>query len=324
MPQNPRALVAYIPEILRRGDAVKAFQWATRLRPATHLPEIMTLFATRNLTAPQHQVMTARVYAPPAHQDPGALARLSGHLGRWGFSFPQWRFLSQNFNGAALIERFGMTRLTRANDVRDAQLPKTDPTRDLFGPGFAITTAHHYIEYRRAYILCSSLDAAAPMTLAIRNNAYVFGRDRLPHAVYVSTAPHSIEQLQAFDGRQKDFIDWQRFVADPAITKQQMGQVGALLQALDDFDHGLSRWLLGAGARDLRDYLHQPRKATLYLAALDPTRPPWFPAASVAVTPGNIQYLEPQRLAVRLEQDGHKLALLSGPCGDFPCKPRGY
>ncbi|MDF3022669.1 MAG: CcrColossus [Alphaproteobacteria bacterium] len=57
-----------------------------------------------------------------------ALAKISGRIGQYGFSFPAKRFTTQSFAaGPSLVERAGFTRQTRASDIRDASLPKSNP-----------------------------------------------------------------------------------------------------------------------------------------------------------------------------------------------------
>lgn len=324
--------IPLVPEILRRGDAAKAFALVTKTRAAADdqiLPEMMTLLATPGLSDTQRARMNAVLLSSHLAPAQAVMAgRLSADLGRLGFSFPQWRGLTQRFNGASvvegasLVERYGMTRLFRANDVRDAALALSDPARDNFGPGFAIETDRHYIEYRRAYILCSHQDAANPAAILIRNNSYFFGRDRLAHPAYVSLRPLTIKDLQAVDARMNGFEDWRSFLKAPPPRSLQ--KIRDLITALDKHDLCLSRWLLADGFEDLRSFAAQPRPTPWHLAQLSATMPPWYPRVSQPLTPTLLHSLDRAALAHALRGHGEKLALLTGAQGDFPFKPQTY
>lgn len=330
MSSRARTFIPHLPEILKRGDAGRAFALAARGYPADSiLPEVMTLFATRNLTTEQITRMSRMALAPDLTEEQALLAgRLSGDMGRLGFSFPQWRGLTRRFNGASLVERFGMSRLYRENDMRDAGLPAADPGRDLFGPGFAVTTAQHYIEYRRAYILCSRQDATAPASLLIRNNSYFFGRDRLPRAVYVSVKPQSIENLQALNADMSGFVDWRAFLASPAVKGEKgtgtLQKIHDLVNIFDDFDDRLGHWLLQDGYEHVSALVGQTATTPMYFTLRAAATPPWYPRHSAPLTPALLVALDRPALTRALKQSGEKLALLSGPLGDFPCKPRSY
>ncbi len=137
-------------------------------------------------------------YVPPA--------RLTDHerLGRFiknrmlhlGETFPVWRFPAERVGGESLLEQWGMKRLQRSTDLRDANLP--DPDRDQYGVGYAYDDAlgESYVELRRAYYLCSFY-GENPVTVIIRNNSPWFGWDRLPERAYISFAPIAQSELQA-------------------------------------------------------------------------------------------------------------------------------
>jgi NH3-dependent NAD+ synthetase len=113
-----------------------------------------------------------------------------------GATFPVWRFPAARVNGTSLLEEWGMTRLVRANDLRDASLP--DPARDEFGAGYVWhdEMGETYVELRRAYFLCTFY-GKSPVTVVVRNNSAWFGWDRLPERAYVSFTPMTVVDLQA-------------------------------------------------------------------------------------------------------------------------------
>jgi NH3-dependent NAD+ synthetase len=113
-----------------------------------------------------------------------------------GSTFPVWRFPAARVNGTSLLEEWGMTRLERPNDLRDASLP--DPARDEFGAAYTWhdEMGETYVELRRAYFLCTFY-GESPVTVVIRNNSAWFGWDRLPERAYVSFAPMTVADLRA-------------------------------------------------------------------------------------------------------------------------------
>jgi hypothetical protein len=294
-----REIIPALPAVLSRPDPVAAHIMACHL-PEESLPEKLVLFNTPGLTRAQTADMLKSVFGKAANP---ALARENARLGRYGFSFPQWRFLTQSFNGAALVERFGMERPRRDTDVLDPKAP--DPARDLFGAGFVHEENGLYIEYRRAYIACADKDAA----LVIRNNSWFFGRDRLPAPVYVSErglSPEAMCQLTpASFARGGAFERWQ----DAPSMK-----AAHLLDALDDFDMRLSAWLRAEGKDHLAEFL---RHKTPYIAGIDPQMPPWLPKFSLPATPDVLPQLDDLFGA----RPGAKMVLLSGPTGDLPVTP---
>lgn len=259
------------------------------------------------------------------------LIECNAAIGRYTFSFPQWRFLTQNFNGASLVERFGMTRLTRPNDVRDDTLPKSDPQRDHFGTGFAAQTGKLHVEYRRAYILCSDGNS----TLVIRNSSPYFGRDRLAHPAYVSFEKLSPERLR--DITDADFASggiftpWQNSItADTTQNLAQALRVQQLVRALDEFDTHMQSWLFNGGAAHMADFMDfalarnaaaGKTDAPFYLCLVDNAMPPWFPITNTEASAALAQ-------SIRAGEKKHlagaqrKPVLLSSRFGDWPSVPK--
>ncbi len=293
-----KAIARAVPEIVGASDARAAHGLMKHFNTAW-LPEALALFNTRGLLANQKRDMAAAI--------PAATADNAARIGRYGFSFPQWRFVSQGFGGPALIERYGMTRLTRANDVRDASLPKSNPDRDKFGVGFVKRDGAGSVEYRRTYVLCANDEGA----LLIRNSSYFFGRDRLPCPAYVSDRALSDDDLRGIDETNLaglGFKPWHEAPEMQAITCR-------LLDRLDREDMKLSQWLGTEGLHIIKLMLEKQGKAPFYFAFIDPRMPPWFPIKSFAAKAGV------EKEIARNAPYGTKLVLLSGPNGDLPVKP---
>lgn len=322
------------------------------------LPEALTLFGTPGLRYKQKQRMFEKVFDTVSASTPavGLFVKASSRMAQYGFSFPRWRFLTQKYaDQPALVEQFGMTRLQRANDVRDPSLPFSDPNRDQFGPGFVWNDDQWYVEYRRGYIVCSNRGADGPATVVIRNSSYFFGRDRMPAPVYVSWESMKPEELQALDvnalEKSGKFVKWQNaFTAKPEINPMQKGKrVDAVLNYLDSFDNNLTQWLQAKGPVPrtnnagpdhsktgekggldglvgmLRDKASKPGMK-LYLGATPTHSAPWFPSQSIALTKTLVGKLEKQPEAVLkslLAEPGSQLALMSGQHGDYP-EPGDY
>ncbi|MBI1326018.1 MAG: hypothetical protein GC136_00070 [Alphaproteobacteria bacterium] len=267
-----------------------------------------------------------------------ALAECSAKIGRYTFSFPQWRFLTQSFNGASLVERFGMERLYRDNDVRDESLPKSDPQRDHFGPGFAIQDKDLYVEYRRAYIAVSDGDT----TIVIRNSSHYFGRDRLPEVAYVSFEGLTPEEIQGL--RDEDFTNgrpfkpWNKDVVHPAVVMalDETRRVRDLLRRLDEFDMKLHKWLLNEGVNDVIEFtehaLARNKQAgktdpPFYFVCMDAQMPPfgsvfYWPASentAAELTDKNTFNGTPR---IRPVNGTSKVVLLTSWMGDWPAAPK--
>lgn len=337
---DPKPVTRIVPDIVGHPDPAAAHEVVCT--PSANrnewLPEALMLFNTPGLTPPQRGEMAASVFAhgpSMAEQNREQLAGLNARLGRYGFSFPLWRFPAQAFNGASLLERFGMKKLKRETDLIDATLP--DPARDLFGTGYVLTQGNIYIEYRRAYILCADMSDKNPAAIVIRNNSYFFGRDRLPDPVFVSLEKFTADELVALSpdsflpgGR---FQKWQDISAEN--LEEKIHRCENLMAALDDFDMKMNLWLRNdpAGFAQLLSFLQsklaEGKPGLPFLAEIDADMPPWFPRFSLPITPALLTQLETGAPAEgRLKSlfgaaagKSTKLALLSGERGDPPLKP---
>jgi len=276
------------------------------------LPEAFVLLNTKGLSARQRREMTERICGSSSK----VLADIGARVGVYGFSFPVWRSLTQCFNGASLAERFGMQRLKRETDIRDPALP--EPHRHRLGPGYAFADGNTYIEYRRAYILCSQKTDEGTATLVIRNNSYYFGRDRLAAPAYVSWQPLSVKDLQALteDKLENSFVRLQ-----DAGNAAGMERIGNLLDALDAFEAKMDNWLKrNPGLEHLADFLRggldSPSPKPPYLAEIDPKLPPWSPQKVRPVTPETVASLS--AIFNNAARGKKKIVLLSGPKGDYP------
>lgn len=323
------------------------------------LPETLAVFNAPGLSAPQRKEMVKAVFprlVTVTDEIADGLADCHARIGRYGFSFPQWRFVMKGFPpGPSLAELFGMKRLDRPSDVRDPALPRSDPERDELGTGFVFKQDGLTVEYRRAYILCADRSKGNESALVIRNSSRFFGRDRLPSAAFVSwngLAQETLENLDAesFSGTGGPFLKWRNAFQpgpDGLRVEEKVQRVRRLLDRLDGFDREMSAWLRSrAGAPHLADYitfsLRQQeesgrRSPPFYLAGVDERLPPWAPVLSVPVNAGVLADLhsfcrggpclrspELARLFAAPASGSHgmKMLLLSGPHGDLPLGPR--
>jgi len=216
-----------------------------------------------------------------------------------------------------------MQRLRRDTDVRDATLSPADPNRDLFGPGFVWSDDQWYIEYRRAYIVCSSRSVQSPATIVIRNNSYFYGRDRLPSPVYVALEPLTPREIQDITAERLEnsgkFVRLQDMLraTDNIPAADKVRRLNGLLDYLDKFDTGLSHWLGSTGSIEhfagpdhsamddtggysslvgflkYRAAVSAPSgKPGLYLSQIRDTSAPWAPSISLPLTQELISQLE--------------------------------
>lgn len=105
-----------VPEIVMNKKAHLAHQLVATysLDNEAWLPETLALFNTENLDTEQKREMVEALFSKGSTLNQNQvemLSDLSARIGRYGFSFPQWRFTSQGMGGASLIEHFGLTRL---------------------------------------------------------------------------------------------------------------------------------------------------------------------------------------------------------------------
>lgn len=299
-------------KILQAGDAdaAHAFVTSTRGEMNDWLPEAFVLLNTNGLSEQQRSEMTQRIFGASSPE----LADIGARVGVYGFSFPVWRYLTQCFNGATLAERFGMTRLKRDSDMRDETLP--EPARHRFGPGYALEDGNTYIEYRRAYILCSQKTDAGTATLVIRNNNHYFGRDRLAAPAYVSRQPFTVAELQALteETLEKSFMRLQDTGADTRLK-----DIAALLDTFDRFESKMQGWLKSRnGLKHLEAFIEDALTRIApkpFIAEIDPARPPWAPQKAQQVTTETARKLSAIFNAVSGKK---RIALLSGPTGDYP------
>jgi len=288
-----RHITQQVQDILRDGDAAAATALAAQYNNNTEwLAEALCLFNTAGLVDAQKKQMLAAIF--PQAMDDMALADICARTGRYGFSFPQWRFLTQSFDGKSLMEHYGFTRLMRETDVRTATLPPRDPARDEFGVGFIKRAGDFLLEYRRAYILCANMTAGQGAALLIRNSSYFFGRDRLPQPVYAGFGDCTVDELLALT--LESFNGTGYFQPLQNAAPDNVARLQTLLDVMDAEDMALSRWLEGAGQPQLKTFLaHTAPFTPVYRAYIDPRLPPWFPQNT----------------------KGGKFVLLSGPHGDL-------
>ena len=332
-----------IPAIIARADAAAALDLVcmdSGNRDAW-LPEALTLFGVSGLSISQKQAMVKSVFGV-AETEADRLAHISASIGRYGFSFPQWRFPMQPYGGSSLAEQYGMQRLKRDTDLRDASLP--DPQRDRLGTGFFWEDKNWYVEYRRAYIMIANVSAENPATLVIRNNSYLFGRDRISAPAYVSFKPMTVAQLQAvteYDfANPAVFCEWQNVAkVYGGSLDNKLQRIGKLVGALDQFDDGLNLWLRSecathpavgpqhknGGLPQLMDFLKQKLAANQagdkgaslpFVGIIDQRALQWFPKMALPVTPEFIA--NASQILADATKRGERLVLLSGPQGDFP------
>lgn len=275
--------------ILRDGDAAGAVDLALR---HADLPEALMVFNTAGLDAAQKSQMSKAIN--------GAGAGIHARLGALCFSFPLWRFPAQAEGGTSLLEQFGMRRLSRPTDLRDAALP--DPARDEFGTGFVWQGYGTVIEYRRAYMLCATDDAA----LIVRNSSYFFGRDRLAAPVYMSFGGETPESLQALtrDDIETRFSPWNE------VPPEKTRLAENLVARLDAFEGSFQSWMHQDGLPAVQNFLRArlaAGRAMPHIGTVDAAMPPWFPQNVRALDDGVIDAL-----------GGAPFAMLSGPNGDLP------
>jgi len=272
---------------VRAADAGKA---CALVQEADYLPEAWVLGV---LTASSEQ---AKFYA---------------RIGRYGFSFPQWRFLAQRFAGSNLFEHFGLKRIERADDMRAAHLPKNDPERDEYGVGFVLETDDWYLEYRRAYVLCACRIAGREAALIIRNSSYFFGRDRLPYAAAV--AWQVPVNPSAFDAGVYAPLPQ---AMDEGDVADKLRRLQNILDYLDTQERAISNWLSsGAGITHLCEFVKTA--PAFYIAQVHEQLPPWLPEHALPATREHIEGLSDYAKSMPACM---KLVLLSGPEGDLPLK----
>lgn len=321
---DTRPLTAVLPAIVCHNGATLAAHVAQNAPDrARCLPELLTLFNTLG----GHEHLSALIGAafaqkPRAQHD--RIVYACARIGTYGFSFPKWRYLTQSFDGASLVERFGMTRLKRDTDTRDPRLP--DPHRDELGAGFMWSDRDWYIEYRRAYLVVAEKTDYDPVTLVIRNNSYFFGRDRLPSAVYVSWKNHHDTALRALDAQTlaQDFetLDSFRTPVNVLPDYSKFLRINRALDRLDAFDSALHAWLWNDGKEHLAAFLQTRLQGQVpYVAKMTAHTPPWF---TRALQPASPELASSGALACAFNslKTPASLILTTGRRGDFPVKPR--
>lgn len=344
----PSPITEVLPRLIADNNNDDACDMVSRLtKNSSWLPEALVLFNITGMNNVQKKSMVESVFHDLDHSDENLIEGLfdcNGRIGRYGFSFPQWRFVTQGFSGSSLIEHFGLTKLNRPTDVRDTNLPKSNPDCDQYGTGFLLHDDEWTLEYRRAYILCSNHSYENQSTLIVRNNSYFFGRDRLSHPVYVSWQPHSLQELQNLDEDMLSgdaFNSWQNsFTNNRTISvTEKTRRIQNLLNHMDQTDRKFSSWLCSRdGAEPLAEFIRQTiaRQAVdgktappFYLAGINKQMPPWFPQTSIPVTTSLLGELEAYADTgalknpdlIRIFQSAElKMVLLSGAHGDLPLK----
>ena len=305
-------LTSQIADIVGRADARAAYNAVSNLpaRQEETLPEALALFNTPTLDDTQKAKMLKRIFGRAVTP---IAADMCAAIGRYAFSFPQWRFVAQPVNGVSLLEHFGMKKVKRANDLLDAALP--DPQRDLYGTGYIYQSDTHYIEYRRAYIAISDYKN----TIVIRNSSYFFGRDRLPATAYFSDVPTNVDALVRLDADTLECSGAFKRIQD--ITDKEATL--KLLGALDQFDNKLSRWLLTEGRARTSAYLtaklENPKGGLPYLGLVNPRMPQWHPQNVTALTAESLKAFSEKRIYGK-PAEMQKFILLSGKDGDLPVK----
>lgn len=331
------SIATLVPGLIASGDRERALGIVSSFDrdDPTWLAEAYMLLNTPTLRREDWRYMGSTLFRDGSWSKEIRLATyMAARFGTIGFSFPKWRFLTQSFGGGtSLCERFGMTRLRRGTDVRDPSAP--DPSRDLFGAGFAILEGATYMEARRAYVVLSQKMGRAPATVVIRNSSFFFGRDRLDHPAYVCWEPLFAAELEALspadfapDGR---FVPWhlafsRKNVSDPS---ESLFAVADLLQKFYRLECDLERWLRRDGPPLRRDYRTGPDghrhlldflesreggRAGPFLAEIEADTPPWFPMRCADPRHDDIRPLirPPEGFS------NSRLVLLSGPNGDLP------
>jgi NH3-dependent NAD+ synthetase len=331
-----KAATEFAKATIIEGNSVRATEFVTELAPRWHelLPEMWTLFSVNGLRLSQKQKMLETIFQGPFHLELPLLARLthlSARLGLMGFVFPQWRFLTQRAGLAStLAERHGFERLTRSTDVRDPSLPLSNPQRDLWGPGFVWRSPEWYIEFRRAYLLCSHFQGPQQSTLLIRNNSHYFGRDRLPEPVLVSESPMTAAQLQALLPedltRSTQWIPWQNVLSleNPSKTLES---VQGLLKKIDQVQNDFSDWLLfdPSGFTALKELIAtslakgSADRPVFYLGLVKKGSASWNPRSVLPMDSLQFERLKNGNRLSDLFPEAtadEKVVLMNGPMGD--------
>lgn len=320
---DPTAITRMTPVIIEDGNADAAHRLLTATpsnKPAWRA-ETYALLGTRGMTPLQRresvESVLGRMPSQCADSHIAALADISSRIGQYGFSFPAKRFIAMGFgNGPSLIERAGFRRLVRDNDVRNSELPKSDPARDDFGTGFVWHDDDWYIEQRRAYFIVSRLSAENPVTLLVRNSSPYFGRDRLAEPVYVSFEPHTPETLQNLTRADIEiFTPWHNLAV--GIRPENLERLQDALDFADQADLKFGQWLRSRGIPKFKagnhslaslfnqkggshelhaflkfafmNHISQDRQGSpVYLAALPKGAAPWRPDPALPV---NVDFL---------------------------------
>lgn len=343
---NIKSISIVTPRIIIDNDSENAHRIVTGSphNQSEWMAEALTLMGTGGLSMTQKCDMMEALFGANANSLNEAqidtLAKMSGHIGQCGFSFPAKRFTTLRFaNGTSLIERAGFVRQTRPNDVRDETLPKSNPQRDQFGIGFTWSDENWYVEQRRAYMLFSSLLRHAPVTILIRNSSHFFGRDRLQNAAYVSFDLKDPQDLLHLDAAEidnvKNFTPWQSVLCDDTLPMQEkLDRAGYALDVMDGIDLKFSQWLRthkgavnfktphkslekmfneGHGHAHLRAFLKEALlhhvnaempDSPLYLAELDPEHAaPWQPHSICHVTSDTLAQLKNAQDGIAIKDD---------------------
>ena len=330
------------PRIVNESHSTAAYQLVTSKSKNRDewQAEAFALFNTPSLKEDQFDEMITSVIEDSAlcsRNEKLALSQLTAKLGRYCFSFPQWRFTSQGFNGASLIERFGLKKLQRDNDVRSPELPKFNPERDEYGIGFVWHKDDWSIEHRRSYVLVSNRSKNSAVTIVMRNSSYFYGRDRLSEPASVSFEKLAPSELEAIDNefltQSKKFIPWKNVVSDAqSLTiDEKISRVTNALNFIDDFDSRLSLWLTSprplentssfqvlnenfaqkGGLSHLIEFMKVAQSIQInsgktgsffYLVEIDEDTPPWKPKKALPVSDDLISSLNNY-------QDGHDIKM---------------
>jgi hypothetical protein len=328
--RNSKSVAAILPNIVQDGRADMAISLISKYRVHySWLPEALALFLVDGLTTVKKRTMLSSLYPGVLmieDNDIDRLAEVSAAIGRYAFSFPQWRFAAQGAAGMSLLEHYGMAHLQRPTDVLNPNLPKSDPARDKFGIGFIKYDSEWMLEFRRAYVLCINHTEENRIAVLVRNSSYFFGRDRLPHAAYFCTSPLSSADVKNMDDHG---FTYQKFrplyeVLDREETldvSEKLRRIEQALLRVDAEDMALSSWLSHEGrikvealAATIIARQEDIAKVPFYLAEIDARMPPWFPRRAIPAGEGAADNFG-------MANPGTKLVLLSGPDGDLPVKP---
>lgn len=319
---DTKPVTANIPAIVCNNDSVAAEKLVKAYASVTALrPELSMLFHVDGYSADQKISLCQQFYSARDKAWTDDLFSIAQNIGTIGFSFPTWRYISQKFNEASLIEQYGFTRLRRDTDVRDESLPFSNPDRDMFGAGFVYEDPQRYVEYRRAYVIYSDKSTNSQNTVLVRNSSYFFGRDRLEHEAYYSNQDLDSGQLQSLspDSINHHFTPITNIAMNE--TKEGIASVARTLSAFQAFDRKLSQWLVNDGRLYLNQMLETMiqrqiasgrNEPPVYLGWIRDGLPPWYVNKSQAVN----------MAALAQDVSGHgRFVLLTGEKGDFPTKP---